>query len=130
MENTDPYLELAKKYPSILMRSVYTGKLTEYIGCELAVGHGWLPIIDDLCSKLEKVIEPLSEDERSCFYATQVKEKFGGLRFYTTFGNDEIYDLIRDAEKKSYITCEVCGEPGEERDSGWIQTLCDAHNAK
>jgi len=57
--------------------------------------------------------------------AAQVKEKFGSLRFYMTSGNDEIYDLIDEAEAKSRVTCEECGEPGEEKPMSWIRTLCD-----
>lgn len=57
--------------------------------------------------------------------AFQVKEKFGGLRFYMTCGTDEIYDLISKAEALSCKTCEECGEPGEERSGGWIHTLCN-----
>jgi len=60
--------------------------------------------------------------------AAQVKEKFGGLRFYMTCGTDEIYDLISEAETLSCKTCEECGKPGEERATGWIHTLCnDCH---
>lgn len=59
--------------------------------------------------------------------AAQVKEKFGTLSFYMTTGTDEIYDLIAEAEKKSAVTCEVCGEPGELRRGGWLKTLCDKH---
>jgi len=129
MDTTDPYLELAKKHPRILMRSVWTGEQTEHIGCELAIGLGWLGIVDELCTKLEQVLAGMSDSARDGFYAQQVKEKFGGLRFYTTYGNDEIYKLIREAENKSYQTCEVCGEPGERRGEGWIQTLCEVHNA-
>ena len=57
--------------------------------------------------------------------ASQVKEKFGGLRFYMTCGTDEIFNLIDEAEELSYKTCEECGKPGEEKDTGWIRTLCD-----
>jgi len=66
-------------------------------------------------------------DEYSGSYpkATQVKEKYGGLRFYMTCGNDEIYSLIQKAEELSYKTCEECGSPGEERGGSWINTLCD-----
>ena len=56
---------------------------------------------------------------------TQVKEKFGGLRFYMTCGTDEIFNLVGEAEELSYKTCEECGKPGEEKDTGWIRTLCD-----
>ncbi len=84
-------------------------------------------------------VDPDSEEEppgnyRACFCdkydpqcpkAAQVKEKFGGLRFYMTCGSDEIFDLISEAEALSYKTCEECGKPGEERDTGWIHTHCD-----
>lgn len=57
--------------------------------------------------------------------ALQVKEKFGGLRFYMTSADDQIYDLIRKAEEESYSTCEYCGSNGELRDTRWRRTLCD-----
>lgn len=61
--------------------------------------------------------------------ASQVKEKFGTLRFYLTCGTDEMYDAIRVAEEESARTCEECGMPGEQRGGGWILTLCDrCHN--
>ena len=129
MENIDPYLELAKKHPSILMRSVWTGETIDHVGCELAIGLGWLGIVDDLCTKIEQVLAGMPEEVRIGFYAQQVKEKFGGLRFYTTYGSDEIEELISEAEKKSFNTCEVCGEPGERRGKGWVQTLCETHTA-
>jgi hypothetical protein len=59
--------------------------------------------------------------------ATQVKEKFGTLRFYYDGGNDIIDGMVRMAEAMSEVTCEQCGAPGEERGGGWIVTLCDTH---
>lgn len=59
--------------------------------------------------------------------ATQVKEKFGGLRFYIDGGNDEHYALINFAELLSYNTCEVCGKPGKANRNGWITTRCNEH---
>ena len=57
----------------------------------------------------------------------QVKEKFGGLRFYINSGTDEINKRIRKAEDDSYETCETCGEPGELRKDGWWTVACDKH---
>jgi hypothetical protein len=58
--------------------------------------------------------------------ASQVKEKFGTLRFYMTCGTEEMDLLIDVAEAVSEITCEVCGLPGVLRnDYGWFRTLCD-----
>ena len=56
----------------------------------------------------------------------QVKEKFGGLRFYINEGTDEIHQRIGQAELESMKTCEITGRPGKLRtDIGWYRTLCD-----
>ena len=57
----------------------------------------------------------------------QIKEKFGGLRFYTGPASEELNACISIAEMQSYDICEECGEPGELRGGGWIRTLCDIH---
>ena len=57
----------------------------------------------------------------------QVKEKFGTLRFYYSGGDDEISGMVRMAESMSGVTCETCGNPGQQRGGGWIHTLCDHH---
>ena len=57
----------------------------------------------------------------------QVKEKFGGLRFYVNAATDEHYNYINFAESMSYRICEVCGSPGKRYTDGWHQVLCDTH---
>jgi len=59
-----------------------------------------------------------------------MKEKFGGLRFYYDGGDDEVSGMVRMAEAWAEHTCEECGAPGKSRDSGWIKTLCDHHEAE
>jgi hypothetical protein len=59
--------------------------------------------------------------------ASQVKEKFGTLRFYVDAADSEIYAMINVAESMSARTCEVCGSPGTQNDYGWISTLCETH---
>jgi len=54
----------------------------------------------------------------------QVKEKFGTLRFYYTGGDDIIDGMVRMAESMTGVTCEECGNPGEQRGGGWIHTYC------
>lgn len=81
-------------------------------------GNGWFPLIKDLIVDL---IE-LGWDKQIC----QVKEKFGGLRFYINGGSDEIYKRITRSEEESYKICEVTGDVGELRtDIGWYRTLCE-----
>lgn len=57
----------------------------------------------------------------------QVKEKFGGLRFYVADATPEQYAAIEFAEQLSVRTCEECGQIGRQRSTGWIQTLCGKH---
>lgn len=84
---------------------------------------GWLPIIQDLSGKIEPLILN-DEDEYRHIYAVQVKEKYGGLRFYMSVSNDAIDKLIDEAEEACAITCERCGKPGELTGTRWYQTLC------
>jgi hypothetical protein len=60
----------------------------------------------------------------------QIKEKFGGLRFYYDGGDDEISGMVRMAEAWADTACEECGAIGKRRSGGWIRTLCDAHEAE
>jgi len=83
------------------------------------IESGWYALVKDLIAKL---IE-LGWDKE----IHQVKQKYGGLRFYTGATSDEMHTAIRKYENLSYETCEVCGEPGEVRPGGWIETLCDVH---
>jgi hypothetical protein len=82
------------------------------------VGKGWYQLIKDLIDDLIK----LGWNKEIC----QVKEKFGGLRFYINGGTTEIFNRISEAEELSINTCEVTGNKGELRtDIGWYRTLSD-----
>ena len=65
--------------------------------------------------------------------ATQIKEKFGTLRFYYHGGDDYIRGLEAMADSMSAVLCEDCGSPGKlrsrkkEQKYSWIRTLCDNH---
>lgn len=59
--------------------------------------------------------------------ATQIKEKFGTLRFYYHGGDDYIWGLEAMADSMSAVICEDCGKPGKLRSGGWVRTLCEDH---
>jgi hypothetical protein len=62
------------------------------------------------------------------FAVTQVKEKFGTLRYYTGASNDRIDRYINMATMLSAHTCEVCGTDGKLIcDGGWYRTVCGNH---
>jgi hypothetical protein len=71
----------------------------------------------------------LDEESLRVPVAVQVKEKFGGLRFYVQAATDKHYNYISFAESMSYRTCEECGAPGKTYTDGWHMTLCDIHAA-
>jgi hypothetical protein len=71
----------------------------------------------------------LDEETLKVPVAVQVKEKFGGLRFYVQAATDAHYQYISFAESMSYRTCEQCGTPGKTYTDGWHMTLCDIHAA-
>ena len=82
------------------------------------VGKGWSKLLADLYTDLIA----LGWDG----HVAQVKEKFGGLRFYIDNGNEFVYNRIYEAEEQSYNVCESCGELGHPRvKSYWTKTLCD-----
>ena len=60
----------------------------------------------------------------------QIKEKFGGLRFYYHGGDDHVHGMVTMAEVWAGHTCETCGDKGKQRAGGWVRTLCDRHEAE
>ena len=93
-----------------------------WISCD----RGWYRIIIDVDQQLAK-LDPN-------YAVHQVKEKFGGLRYYfaaTSAVDEETWEkmqqIVRKAEKLADKTCEICGstEKVALRDHGWWKTMCD-----
>ena len=128
--------KLCEKYPKIFKNR--NGSMQETCMCwGFSHDDGWYDIIDSLCASIQNHINnkryqfrEMSQedfDEEHQVVAAQVKEKFGGLRFYVDGGDDWVYGAISMAESISYRTCEVCGAPGKTRGTGWIRTTCNEH---
>lgn len=86
-------------------------------------GNGWYDILDEMMAKIASLNLP-------DFRFSQIKEKFGTLRVYTDYFDEKAERIIVEAERKSAMTCEVCGKSGSPRGGGWIKTLCDEHERK
>ncbi len=127
--------QLCEKYPKIFRDR--NAPMNETCMCwGFSHGDGWYKILDSLCAQIQNYIDWNNRSAEAGYkdfepieqvVATQVKEKFGGLRFYYEGGDKCISGMVRMAESWAAQTCEECGEPGTLRHGGWIRTLCDTH---
>ncbi|MDO8263279.1 MAG: hypothetical protein Q7T21_08630 [Gallionella sp.] len=98
-------------------------------------GDDWFALIDRLSRACELEIETLIAQGVPKEYwprIAQIKEKFGGLRFYVNGPvSEELRAKILQAEnKESPRICEVCGAPGKLREGRLRRTYCDSCDAE
>lgn len=108
------------RFPEVFGPTDQLQPLVSYQG--LAVGDGWMPLLGRLCIDLTAVVC----EDRLQFRAIQVKQKFGGLRFYAQGGTARTWALIDAAEALSTTICERCGKPTHLRNrGGYVTTTCN-----
>lgn len=147
--------ELPKKYPKLFKSDTF------YFEC----GNGWFTLLDCLLNLINHTLKRNGEvveirqkmedkgesipswireyfeknpyDPLTNFNICQIKEKFGGLRFYwgCDVDSEEIQRLhgaVELAESLSFSICEECGNTASEtkapKGSGWVRTLCEPHH--
>jgi hypothetical protein len=115
--------KLCDKYPEIF-RDRHGDKMATAMCWGFECGDGWYDIIDTLCGCIQSYTTANSKPQ---VVASQVKEKYGTLRFYTQGHDDTVDGIIRVAEEWSSRTCEVCGQAGVLHGSNWVKTLCYEH---
>ena len=98
----------------------------------VCTGAGWWPIIESLCANIQSYTDWQNKNHEKHpvvpqVVVAQIKEKFGGLRFYYDGGDEKIEGMVRIAESWAAHSCETCGNVGKSRSGGWIRTLCDEH---
>ena len=123
---SDLHKKLTKTYPKILSKPMYG------IECD----DGWYDLLYNLCYEIQTYV-----DRNGCpaIIATQIKEKFGSLRFYYHMDIDQvpldevaqdncykaIDAIVRKYEALSFETCEDTGNVGSLCKRGqWMKTLC------
>jgi len=119
---------LFKKYPILYSEEDVNSKSLLFNGFNCL--DGWYNIID----RLSNTLENLNNIDKRCIHATQIKEKFGILRFYYTHDNtwtdkqfEEVNNIIRRYENMSSHICEKCGSEEGKRisNNGWIMIRCN-----
>lgn len=113
---------LYNAYPKIF-------KEEQYVAC----GEGWFDIIGELSKRITEYVDKLPlRTEEPYVTVVQIKEKFGGLRYYVHYNGlsddqiQQVEDMIREAENKTATICEDCGGDGSRvaPRKYWMRTLC------
>lgn len=120
--------KLFDKYPKIFRQKDLS--MQETCMCwGIETGDGWYDLIDLLCWKLQSMTDMNDHlpERFPQIEATQVKEKFGTLRFYTGGASEWQDGVIDFAESISAKTCDICGKAGTLNRNGWIACRCPEH---
>jgi len=114
-------LAVIHKYFKFTRKLNYISQPNPY-NYRFGVGDGWFRMLRDLIIKIKR------NDKKNGYVTkvTQIKEKFGGLRFYVNGTSDVNWDYIQFAEDKSYTICESCGAQSNVGilNTGWLGTRC------
>ena len=109
------HIKIARKIGYIKQSNPYDYRFDIY--------DGWYKLVYELILKIK-----INDQAKGKWVTkvTQCKEKFGGLRFYVTGTSDKNWDLIREAETKSFGVCEETGSEVEVGiwNDGWVRTIC------
>ena len=118
--------QLVEKYPYLAPHNSWTGDVVEdydYTYTEAwGLPSGWHRLFYMLCKHLKPHLEKANLLNR--FYFTQIKEKYGTMRVYTSALPDSVDHMIDLYECYSKYICQSCGEPSEYCTTGWIAHLC------
>lgn len=117
--------KILKDFPK-LYTNYYKGPEVSPMYFGFDCGDGWYQLVYNLSKRVDKLLKKESKAFQAGFTVDQVKQKFGGLRFYTSIHSDAIQKEIDKAETKSFETCEECGKPGKLRGTHWVQTVCNS----
>lgn len=114
---TDDLLPLLRRrYPEM-----FSGEHMREIACY----PGWLELLDELCRSLTNYLN--ENPDVPPVMVRQIKEKFGGLRFYYEGGDGRCRAAVDNAQEASLSVCEVCGMPGQLVGTRWVSVRCDEH---
>lgn len=133
-------LDLLRRYPFLKIRKIHGDGSDEYLTDEENIennyykiwdGSGWENLWKNrYLIRLFKLYDSWDNEKKQQFNFTDIKEKFGSLRIYTSVHTDDRLENI--AENISEYTCAECGKEPRTEDGkrviwttgGWITNLC------
>lgn len=120
--------KMIEYFPFLLPRNRWTGlvgKDYDYSYNELfGMPDGWLVAFgyEMLCELREELLKANFLND---YQISDIKEKYGELRWYD-FGNTERgHQIIHKYEKLSHEVCICCGKPATHMSYGWINYVCE-----
>ena len=114
--------KLVEKYPWLMPKD-YTDY--DYSWTELdQMPRGWRKAFGELiCADIQRELEAANLVDK--YGISEIKEKFGELRWYDYGGNEKIDDIVTAYTVISRNVCVQCGKLDVHIfDNGWIQPLC------
>lgn len=120
--------KLIERYPYLLPRNVWTGKVPEdydytYINGIGEIPEGWNKLFLQMC---EDIRQPLIDaDYLDEFMFSQIKEKWNRLECYNFGAPETVHEIIDKYSVMASYICTQCGKPATCETQGYIESFCD-----
>lgn len=123
---------LCERYPFLIPRNRFTDQILwedksswyycyPYSFTELdEMPHGWRCAFGiQMCEEIKE--ELIKSNHLKEYRIMQIKEKYGGLRWYDSGASKQVHDIIYKYMDLSERTCISCGRPATKISLGWIR---------
>lgn len=126
--------ELIERYPFLIPRNVWTDEIVIDLDAEEIeytllddMMPGWRKAFgEQMCEEIRNIL--IQYNYLNEYRITEIKEKFGMLRWYDNGSPKEVIDIINKYEGISAKTCILCGQPATQISKGWISPYCNCVN--
>ncbi len=118
--------KLVEDYPFLMPYNRFTGEpVGDYEFTELdSMPNGWrLAFGDRMLHEIKE--ELIKENYLDNYRVTQIKEKWGELRWYDNGCSKELSDILDKYTLLSRYTCIDCGNKADYISKGWVAPLCN-----
>jgi len=120
--------KLIEEFPFLLPRNRWTDEVSkdyDYSYTELdAMPPGWRKAFGiQMCQEIKNAL--IKANYLDDYRITQIKEKYGTLRWYDNGHPKEVGDIITKYDFLSMCYCVQCGNPARYVSNGWVNYYCE-----
>ncbi|WP_156820897.1 hypothetical protein [Dasania marina] len=116
---TTEHIQLMEQFPSLGLN-----RLNPYM---LSLPLGWMKSVTEIC----QLLSDYKKETGNQVKVTQIKEKFGSLRFYYRAPKQpaQLYETIEQLCLMTEEICAYCGSKGKikHQDGYYMMAVCDKH---